>query len=170
MEDTRLSESPNVYLYTDGSIGGWAFIREDVRTGTFLVGFGYIDEATNNQCELTAVYEGLKWTGPNTVTQLVSDSEYVVKGLTTWMYDWQISNWRKPNKNRDEWKALYNAAAQVLSVGILKVSHVRGHIGHPWNEACDQLAYYAAKSKSGDFIACNESQLHSILAALPKFK
>ena len=66
--------------------------------------------------ELTAAIEGLKAIDSSNQRRvhLVSDSEYVIKGLTEWIVNWIANNWRRgkkagapPVKNADLWKALY---------------------------------------------------------------
>jgi len=75
--------------------------------------------------------------------RLVSDSEYVLRGLTEWMAGWIRNGWRRgskanapPVKNDDLWKELHDLTKRHH----MTYEHVRGHTGHPENERCDQLA------------------------------
>jgi len=98
--------------------------------------------------ELTAVIEGLKAIkGEKRRVHLVSDSEYVIKGLTVWMKGWVANNWRRgkkagapPVKNADLWQALKTLADKHE----MTYEHVRGHSGHPENEECDRMAVEAS--------------------------
>jgi ribonuclease HI len=71
--------------------------------------------------------------------RLHTDSEYLINGITKWIFAWKRKKWRKgqkPVKNADLWQELDEAVARH------KVSWnwVRGHSGDPLNELCDQLA------------------------------
>lgn len=76
----------------------------------------------------------------------VSDSEYLVKGMTEWVTGWESRGWARKGG------ALENAA---LWQALVKVSRghdpvwqwVRGHAGHPKNEFANDLAIRAAKEQ-----------------------
>lgn len=146
-----MNSQPDVILYTDGACsgnpgpGGWGAILKHPASGSVKELGGGEASTTNNRMELTAAIEGLravKGERPLAV-RLVSDSEYVIKGLTEWIKGWIANNWRRgkkagapPVKNDDLWKTLYE-----LTQGFdMTYEHVRGHSGHPENEACDRLA------------------------------
>lgn len=71
--------------------------------------------------------------------QIVTDSRYLVDGMTQWLPGWLRRGWRSAAgaavKNRDLWQALQEAAAGHE----LHWQWVRGHAGHPENEAVDAL-------------------------------
>lgn len=102
---------------------------------------------TNNEMELTAAVAGLKLAisiGADEIT-VVSDSEYLVKGMTRWLRGWLRTGWKtskgEPVKNRALWEELHGLCAG-RSVAW---SWVRGHEGHPENERCDAIAVAAAQ-------------------------
>jgi ribonuclease HI len=143
-----------VQLFTDGACignpgpGGWAFILRHPATGSEIEGFGGLPETTNNQMELLAVIEGLKKLTRPTSVEIISDSQYVLKGLKEWMPNWKRNGWRrkegkqfKPVKNVELWQELDRLMAKHQTA----FTHVKGHAGHPENERCDQLAVQAAK-------------------------
>ena len=70
---------------------------------------------------------------------VVSDSQYVVKGITQWIAGWKRRGWlnsqNKPVANRALWERL--DAARSHRVGF---EWVRGHAGDPGNERADYLA------------------------------
>jgi ribonuclease HI len=101
--------------------------------------------------ELMAAIEGLRAIqgDERRRVHLVSDSEYVIKGLTIWIEGWIANNWRRgkkagspPVKNVDLWQELH-ALAQHHHMSY---EHVRGHTGHPENEECDRMAVEAIKA------------------------
>ena len=134
---------PEVTIFTDGGCvpnpgtGGWGAILVYGDTQRELSG----GEAntTNNRMELTAAVEALEaLTRPCRVT-LYTDSEYVQKGITTWLPQWKRNNWKRKSgavKNADLWRALDAAVARHS----VQWQWVKGHAGHPENERCDALA------------------------------
>lgn len=102
--------------------------------------YGFIGPGTNQVAELTAATEGLKRVPLGTAVELVSDSQYVLKGLTEWRAGWERKGYRnskgEPVANLALWKQLY-AAADARRV---KTRWVRGHNGDARNERADALA------------------------------
>ncbi|MGH7630970.1 MAG: ribonuclease H family protein [Gemmatimonadales bacterium] len=79
---------------------------------------------------------------------LVSDSEYLVKGMREWMPGWAARGWKKrsgPIENLALWRALADAA----TLHDVQWTWVRGHRGHPKNEYADSLAVRAAEREEG---------------------
>lgn len=101
---------------------------------------GFIGHATNQVAELVAAIEGLKRTPEGATIELVSDSQYVLKGLTEWRAGWLSRGWKngkgEPVANQTYWVTLY-ALADARKV---KTRWVRGHSGDRYNELCDELA------------------------------
>ena len=143
-------EPPQVLLFSDGGSspnpgpGGWAFILRSAAAepGCDLLeveGAGAVAQTTNNRMELTAVIRGLlHLPGPCRVL-LVSDSQYVLKGLSEWLPGWKRKNWvnskRKPVLNSDLWKILDHLSTPHQ----ITCQWTRGHAGHVENERCDHL-------------------------------
>lgn len=133
-----------VQIFTDGACrgnpgpGGWAAIlrfkgKEKTLSGGEL-------HTTNNRMELMAAIQGLEALKRHCDVRLLTDSQYVKKGVTEWLPSWKLKNWktaaRTPVKNADLWKRL-DAAASRHSVSW---KWVRGHSGHEENERVDALA------------------------------
>ncbi|MEZ6242291.1 MAG: ribonuclease HI [Phycisphaerales bacterium] len=143
---------PHVELFTDGACsgnpgpGGWAYLLRHVKTGKTQERAGAEAETTNNRMELTAVIEGLSALTKPSVVDLTSDSQYVLKGLETWMAGWKKKGWRtadkKPVKNRDLWERL----DELQQVHEIRFHWIRGHEGHAENERCDELAVAAREA------------------------
>jgi len=141
-----------VELYCDGAClgnpgpGGWGFLLR-VRTPEGVQekeGSGAEADTTNNRMELMAAIEGLKTLKRPCSVSLHCDSQYVVKGIQSWMKGWKAKGWRKrdgqPVLNVELWKEL---DAQLLRHRV-EAHWVKGHAGHAENERCDQLASKAA--------------------------
>ena len=137
-------------LYADGACsgnpgpGGWGAI---VRTpdGEELELSGGEGQTTNNRMELMSVIEGLRRIPEGSSVRLVSDSEYVVKGLREWLDGWIARGWKKADKkpvlNRDLWEVL----AGLRKSHRIAPEWIRGHNGHHFNERCDRMAVEAIK-------------------------
>ncbi|MFP4661171.1 MAG: ribonuclease HI [Halanaerobiales bacterium] len=133
-----------VYLYTDGACsgnpgpGGYAALIINGSKEFEVV--GYQPVTTNNRMELMAVIEGLKEIKKGSSVRLVSDSNYVLKGLEEWISTWKKRGWKtasnKPVKNKDLWIELDNIIREY-NVEFIKV---KGHSGHELNERVDSLA------------------------------
>ncbi|QDU99247.1 Ribonuclease HI [Lignipirellula cremea] len=103
-------------------------------------------ETTNNRMELTAVVKGLEALKRPCSVELLTDSNYVGKGLSEWMAGWKKNGWKrregkafKPVKNVDLWQQLDALVAQHQ----VTFTKVKGHSGHPENDRCDELAVAA---------------------------
>jgi ribonuclease HI len=133
-----------VEVFTDGACkgnpgpGGWGAI---LRTrGQERELFGGEAHTTNNRMELQAAIEGLRALRRTCKVRLVTDSEYVKRGMTEWIGNWRRRGWRtadgKAVKNADLWQQLDALVAQHE----VSFEWVRGHSGHPENERADALA------------------------------
>ncbi len=139
-------------LYSDGggqkgSAAAGACILEHVATGRRQHLVVFLGGATNNEAEIFGGLLGfalLRSLGASaTEIRWVCDSEYVLKSATQYIFGWQRNGWKtadkKPVKNQGLWRAFL-----ALSRGVkIAANHVRGHTGHPENEACDTAATWA---------------------------
>lgn len=140
-----------IKIYTDGAAkgnpgrAGWAAVFI-AGSKIFEMGGGK-DHATNNQMELTAPIEALKHLKkfPARVVlaggvEIVSDSKYVILGITEWIFNWERNGWRnaakKPVLNRELWEELYELTKNLK----IKWTYVKGHSGHKWNDRVDEIA------------------------------
>ena len=92
--------------------GSWAVLlryqgKEKTLSGTAL-------QTTNNRMELMAAIQALKALKKSCQVHLSTDSQYVKKGITEWLPQWQQRAWRTasktPVKNSDLWKQLAKEA------------------------------------------------------------
>lgn len=120
---------------------GWAWYIDDDNWAA-----GGSPHGTNNQGELRAVLELLRATSSAAGEKLVieCDSRYVIDSVTKWMPGWKRKGWRKsdggPVLNRD----LLEGIDEELRGRDVSFTWVKGHAGHPLNEAADQRANGAA--------------------------
>jgi len=143
MSDERKIES----LYTDGACtgnpgpGGWGVLVNFNDNSIHEMG-GAEGQTTNNRMELQAAIAALRLlasTGQAEPVTLYTDSEYVKKGITSWIASWKRNGWKtsqgKPVLNQDLWEIL-----DRLNSKQVKWQYVRGHSGDPGNERCDAIA------------------------------
>ena len=147
-----------IHLYTDGSsrgnpgLGGWAYVAlvdGEVFEGSGAPAKGVL--ATNNQMELVAAIEGLRFAKekyPDMDVLLFADSAYVLGGLKGWLDNWVRNGWRtstkKPVENKELWETLYEL--RNFFGKKLQYKKVEGHAGDEYNERADVLAVEAALS------------------------
>jgi ribonuclease HI len=134
----------SVEIYTDGACrgnpgpGGWGAVLIYGEHRRELSGAEPL--TTNNRMELTGAIEALKALKRGCHVRLYTDSQYLRKGITEWLPQWKLRNWRtsdrKPVKNIDLWQAL------EAEIGRHRIEWhwVKGHAGVPENERADELA------------------------------
>jgi ribonuclease HI len=133
-----------VIIYTDGSsrgnpgAGGYGAIIFDGKNVKEIG--GREENTTNNRMEMMAAIEALKNIPPNSEVVVCADSEYLIKGITIWIKNWQRNNWRTKDKrevlNKDLWEELLEATTGKN----IEWKKVVGHSGHEFNDRCDEIA------------------------------
>lgn len=147
-------------IYTDGACsgnpgrGGYSFvILEDGKK--IYEGSGAVPDTTNNRMELMgairAVETVLDLVGNKETAHAVimSDSKYVVDGITKWIHGWLNRGWETatgdPVKNSDLWIHLYSKASDEAVSVSFEFLWVKGHSSNEWNQYVDNLAVEAVK-------------------------
>ena len=147
--DALATEKDITVVFTDGGcdlkkggLGAWAYIiqfpdgRVEERSGAMI-------DTTNNRMELMAVIKALESLEFGQPIKVVTDSEYVAKGVTQWSRNWVRNGWKTrsgdPVLNRDLWEHLL----QLYQLHAVTLETVKGHSGHPQNERCDALCTVA---------------------------
>lgn len=134
-----------ITIHTDGGCspnpgpGGWGAVIQHVDGHSEELS-GASEQTTNNQMELTAAIEALKALAKPSRVEIVTDSTYLKKGITTWIKSWRKRDWltknREPVKNQELWQALDREIARH----VVTWKWVKGHSGDPGNERADALA------------------------------
>ena len=137
-------------VYTYGSClgnpgnGGWAFLvkKNDIISSRS----GFVLNTTNNQMELTAAIKAIEFLDTNDVINLLTDSNYVKNGITSWIKNWKINNWKnsskQPVKNKDLWERL----DELNSTKSVNWQWVKAHSTNNYNNQVDLLARQSAES------------------------
>jgi ribonuclease HI len=138
-----------IEIYTDGACSGnpgpggyGAIVKNGDRVREIS---GCERMTTNNRMEMRAVIEALSLLEDPRRVLIITDSDYVVKGMTQWLPGWIRRNWvnaqKKPVLNRDLWERLL----ELSRPHKIEWKWVRGHDGHEENERCDRLAREAIR-------------------------
>lgn len=140
-------------LYTDGACsgnpgpGGYGYVLiEDHKL--VIEGGGYDPDTTNNRMEIQAVISGLNRMDRSAEDiQIYTDSVYVIKGITQWIFGWKKNNWKNAEgegvSSKDLWMQLDLLVGHFSAK--IKWSYVRGHNQDPGNERCDKIAVSFSK-------------------------
>jgi len=126
---------------------GWAWYIDDANWEA-----GGWDNSTNNRGELSAVLKILEATQHTTHDlNILADSQYVINSITKWMPGWKHKGWKKsdgkPVNNKDLMVQLDELMSAAKTAGRhISFQWVKGHAGHPLNEAADARANAAAKA------------------------
>lgn len=155
-----MSEVPHVSIHADESClgnqfqsranpGGAAGLVEHWKEGRWVRRDFWTSESdtTNNRMALRSAIEGLGALKRPCRVQFVSDSQYLIRGMTEWVPAWKAKGWKRkggPPENLRLWQELDQVAARHS----VKWIWVRGHAGHPRNEYANHLATRAARQQS----------------------
>jgi ribonuclease HI len=133
----------------EGATPGGAGSLIEIRVGGQLTRHDmYISapDTTNNRMALAgaiATFALLSSKGRRLKVLYVSDSEYLVKGMTEWVPGWEARAWRRKAgvlENQELWQTLAKVSRNHEAI----FRWVRGHAGHPKNEYANDLAVKAA--------------------------
>jgi ribonuclease HI len=142
------TDMEKIDLYTDGGCSGnpgpgaWAFVI--CNTGCDIRSSGGETLTTNNRMELLAVINALAAVKRESSLagkhiEIHTDSEYVKRGITEWIKNWEKNGFRTssktPVKNQDLWLNLKSNTNGL----DLSWKWVKGHAGNEKNEECDRM-------------------------------
>ena len=129
-----------VMIYTDGACkgnpgpGGWAAILEYM--GNEKVISGGQPKTTNNHMELSAVVYGLRNLVKPCLVEIVTDSKYVADSFNK---GWFI-NWINKNQQHRPNYELWLEMKRLRDIHNIRITWIKGHAGHIYNERCDKIA------------------------------
>jgi len=145
---------------TTGGPAGIAFVAYDEHGELFDERSMPLRDATNQRAEILAATYALHELPPLPKVVVVSDSEYVVKGMTVWIDGWcdraRDGAWRTASggavENQTHWQLLVDAASRH---GHVEFEWTRGHVGTYGNERAHELAAAARQAAKIAFDDCN---------------
>jgi ribonuclease HI len=141
-----------IRIVTDGACsgnpgpGGWAAILRYQQHEKEI--WGSVPHTTNNRMELMAAIEALRSLREPCEAEVVTDSEYLKNGITTWIHGWKKKGWltaaKKPVVNQDLWKDLDEQVSRHKTTWVW----TKGHASNRDNNRCDELATRAARQQT----------------------
>jgi len=150
---------PTVYIHADESClgnqfqdratpGGAGGLVESWRGSDWQPRDFWLSEpdTTNNRMAIASAVWGLRLLKRPCRVEFVSDSQYLVKGMSEWLPGWKRRGWKRrggPIENLVLWKELDAVAGRH----DVRWHWVRGHSGHPRNEYANHLATRAAREQ-----------------------
>jgi len=135
---------------------------------------GHKFNTTNNQMELMATIEALKFLDtPDLNIWLYTDSTYVIRGITQWIWGWKKRNWQNaegnPVSNQDLWKQLEIQVTRLKKINCkIDWRYVRGHQGVPGNERVDEIAVQMTHKKTANLYSGSLLQYQVPIMDLPE--
>lgn len=118
-------------------------VRGAVQRRDFYI---HAPDTTNNRMALSGAIAGLQLLagkGQRLRVLMVSDSEYLIKGMREWVPGWMARGWTRKGgtiENLELWRVLVDTARRHE----VQWTWVRGHQGHAKNEYANDLAVQAA--------------------------
>ena len=135
--------------YTDGAcsgnpgVGGWGVVLLAEKNNKIIKRkeiSGSAIDTTNNQMELIAAIETLKALKKYTEICIITDSNYVKKGITEWLPSWKKNNWKTSSKKEVKNRNLWEELEELVNRNKVDWLWVKGHAGNIENERADFLA------------------------------
>jgi ribonuclease HI len=154
MDETRARDQ--IVVFTDGAAsgnpgpGGWAAVVVTPQGQVTELGGGTA-HTTNNKMELTGAIKALEHVAHHREpVHIYTDSSYVIKGITQWVWNWQRRGWKTAEGadvlNRDLWEELLSLV-NARGRNRIEWHWVRGHDGTPGNERVDEIAVAFSRSR-----------------------
>lgn len=138
-------ENEFMTLFTDGSysekkgICSYVALIKNTRN-LYDVKFGIKDFQNSSLIELYAVIAGLKFLKYEEKIRIVTDSRYVIKGLTEWIYNWKLNDWYTAQGEKVKHIKYWEEYAKLTENKYVEFDWVKGHSFHFENLICDKYA------------------------------
>jgi len=169
-------------FYTDGGcrnnpgLGGWGFYCPELDEHIC----GYKDMTTNNEMELTAVYQVFKYVlskinlGNYDTINIYSDSSYVVGIFTQWVWNWIKNNQLNSKKNSDLISDILLLREGLINdEWTIRFNKVAGHADCEGNIEADRLVNKAMdefiRFRLGDLTYSNMTRILSLYSSTITF-
>ena len=143
-----------IFLFTDGGcqkqlktgflrkLGAWAYLVSDGDQRAHA--YGTAMSTSDDAMALTAVNEGLRAVTVPSNIQIMVNSEYLMNGITVWLYTWKNNSWKtrdnQPIAHHEHWLELEKAIDFHQKV---TVKHVDIRTGGADNEFVGKLCKLA---------------------------
>jgi len=102
----------------------------------------------SNTIELQAIIKGIKHIKGHKEVRIITDSQYVIKGISEWIINWRLNNWKTANgdkvKDKKRWQILW----RLMKNKHIELQWVKSHAENAENKLCDFHSRYAARQKN----------------------
>ena len=142
---SKTGEEGLTEIYTDGSFsekkgkGGFAVILKSAK-GKYILKTYETKQKSSSLIELLAAIKGLELTHNEKRVRILTDSQYVRKGLTEWIVNWKRNNWLTASgtkvKNIEFWKKF----EKLSQNRYIEFKYVKAHSQHFENTMADLYA------------------------------
>ena len=132
-------------VYTDGCYlekynkAAYAAIIKSTDNKLNLIS-GKINTQSSSLTELIAVIKALEYCNDVDTLRIVSDSRYIIKGLTEWIFNWKLNDWHTAQgekvKNIEYWKQFDELSKEKY----IEFEWVKSHRQQLENTLCDSYA------------------------------
>jgi ribonuclease HI len=103
----------------------------------------YQEDAAATAPYAQRIFDPARWRADEPL-RVLCDSQYVINSVTQWMPGWKRRGWRKADGKPVLNRELLEQLDAALAGRDVKFEWVKGHAGHPLNEAADLRARSAA--------------------------
>jgi len=157
-----VTEKAGAFLFCDGASrgnpgrSGWAYLL--IAGDRVREAGGFVERATNNQMELQALLEALRYLDSHPIKEklinVYLDSQLILSGASVWRFNWSKRGWTTKDgeevKNLQQWKDLHELMIKLEKKLLFKWWYIPGHSAYPSNERVDEIATSFADSEDCD--------------------
>ncbi len=138
-------------IYTDGCYlhdtqqGGYVALIKKIN-GKYNLVWGHTDQPSNSTLlELLAAIKGLE-NIPQGIQKMriITDSRYVIKGLTEWVVNWRLNDWYTIQGRRVRNIEYWEKFDSLTQGKYIEFQWIKAHSFHFENTICDRYARQAA--------------------------
>ncbi len=148
MDNYHSNKMPKIY--TDGSF------LEEINNGAYALIIKYeegnydyytkeVEVKNSNLIELMAAIRGVELLKNREKIRIVTDSQYVRKGLTEWVINWKLNDWHTVNGKKVKHINYWKKFDRLTEGKYIEFEWVKAHSDHFENELCDIFARERAR-------------------------
>jgi len=148
LDNYQVEQMPKIY--TDGSF------LEEINNGAYALIIKYedgnydyyteeVEVKNSNLIELMAAMRGVELLTDRDRIRIVTDSQYVRKGLTEWIINWKLNDWHTVNGKKVKHIEYWKRFDRLTEGKYIEFEWVKGHSDHFENELCDIFARERAR-------------------------
>jgi ribonuclease HI len=101
---------------------------------------------TVSEMELVAAIQALRSLPRGGHIELYSDSQYLIYGMTFFVFKWERDGWRNRRGANIQYRQLWSELTSLSAKQVVRWMWLKGHNGHRDQTRADVLAYQAARA------------------------